>query len=135
LPEGSNRAIPCNVRIIASCSPDVYESISLRHFDVELFDRLAESLVETIGLADRVSDVRPLAQHFLNHWSRVRRLSEIRLESSALEWLSNRDWPGNVGELRNFVHDLANEVPAHSIDHETIRMWLVQRHSRQVLPS
>ena len=54
--------------------------------------------IEIPLLCDRISDVVPLARHFLADQSR-----ELTLTESAQVRLREHHWPGNVRELRNVI--------------------------------
>ncbi len=132
--EGSDQAYPCDVRMLASCSPDVYDALSLGQFDVDLHDQFAESVVETVSLADRTADIPALANYFLQQRTISLGLAEKSLEPSALDWLRVQSWLGNIGELRGLMHELAADLSSDSIDHETIRLWIANRSLRPSLP-
>ena len=133
-PVGGRQVVPVDVRLIASCSDDIFEAIKLGQFDVDLFDQLSRCVVETVTLNERTEDIPVLAAHFLNAGCSRRRLAEKRLEPSAIDWLQSQEWPGNLGQLRGLIESLVEDGCADSIDHETIRVWLANREGRPILP-
>ena len=133
-PVGSGQEFPCNVRVIASCTSEVYEKMAFGQFDGELFERLAGTTLHAKGLEERISDVCSLAQHFLDARSRRLGFAEKVLEPSAREWLRRQSWPGNVGQLRQFMHQLAESISVNSIDHEAIQLWIAAQQGRLSFP-
>ncbi len=99
-PVGAWRAVPVDVRVIASAGPiGPKERGSIRE---DLYYRLAEQSVEIPPLRRRTDDIRPLAAHFLAALGGGREFS-----SSAYRALEQGSWPGNVRELKAAVRRAA----------------------------
>ena len=56
-------------------------------------------------LRERPEDVRPLVEHFLQHYT-AKYGKRMAVMEIALTILSHYQWPGNVRELQNMVHGL-----------------------------
>ena len=54
-------------------------------------------------LRDRMGDILPLAEHFLDDFSQRTGKSVRRISTPAIDLLSQYHWPGNVRELENMV--------------------------------
>jgi two-component system response regulator GlrR len=61
-------------------------------------------LIQLAPLADRKDDILSLAAHFLVEFANAESASPIGLSTHARRWLVEEDWPGNVQELRERIH-------------------------------
>ncbi len=98
------RPEPVNVRIVAATHRDLHALIDAGRFRADLYYRLHVIPIALPPLRDRVSDIAPLAGHFL-------RLANPgapkRLSAEAIALLQAHAWPGNVRELRNVTERAA----------------------------
>lgn len=102
-PLGQNRTVKVDVRVLASTNQDLGKRISEGKFREDLFYRLKVVSLHLPPLRERMEDVAPLAEHFLQkHGPRLGR-EGIRLTPEAMESLLSHDWPGNVRELENRI--------------------------------
>ena len=97
-PVGADREVKVNVRVVAATHVDLQAAVGRGHFRQDLYYRLAAAVVETPPLRARLSDVKLLAERFLDAEAPGHRLTE-----GALARLAQHDWPGNVRELRNVL--------------------------------
>ena len=93
---GGNRAIPCDVRIVAATHRDLPGMIRLGTFREDLYHRLNVFPVRLPALRERREDIPLLAGRFLEE---IRPGSAVSV--TALQRLLAHDWPGNVRELKN----------------------------------
>lgn len=98
---GGTKDISVDVRIIAATNRDVKRLIEQGLFREDLFYRLNIIGLELPPLRDRGDDVRLLAEHYVDLFSRELRRSIKGLTPEAIKKLTNYSWPGNVRELRN----------------------------------
>jgi len=102
-PLGQNRTVKVDVRVLASTNQDLGKLMSEGKFREDLFYRLKVVSLHLPPLRERVEDIPPLAEHFLQkHGPRLGR-EGIRLAPEAMESLLSHDWPGNVRELENRI--------------------------------
>ena len=94
-PLGSSRTRTVKVRVISATNADLPAMIRAGFFREDLYYRLNTIEIALPGLAQRSSDVLPLAQYFLG--------SQLQLSEGARQALLQHSWPGNVRELRNAV--------------------------------
>jgi len=101
---GGNRTRVLSARIVSATNRSVTSALrsSMR---ADLFFRLAGYTIRTPALAEHVSDIPELAQHFLDEFERRHHLGNSRLAPSALAALAAYAWPGNVRELRGVVEN------------------------------
>jgi DNA-binding NtrC family response regulator len=90
------------VRILAATHEDLAAMVRAGRFREDLYWRLGVVPVHLAPLRERLSDILPLAEHFLAHAGGTRRLT-----AAAAARLLAHPWPGNVRELRNAMERAA----------------------------
>ena len=100
------RAVPVDVRILAATHRDLRAMVARGAFREDLFYRIGVVPVHLAPLRERLSDILPLAEHFLARAGGGRRLS-----AEAAARLLAHPWPGNVRELRNAMERAAVLAP------------------------
>lgn len=103
-PLGQTRAFPVDVRVLASTNQDLEAKIEQGQFREDLFYRLNVMTVTMPSLAEMVSDIPLLAQHFLQMFSREHGREHMEFTPEALQYLVRRRWKGNVRQLQNVVN-------------------------------
>ena len=117
---GGSRAIRVNVRIVAATNRQLQQAVRERRFRDDLYYRLAVVTVELPPLRDRLVDVVPLAEFFLDKFSRQAGRRGMRLSEAAQSRLQSHAWPGNVRELRNLMERVAFLAPAPEVSPEDL---------------
>jgi DNA-binding NtrC family response regulator len=92
---GSSRTRSARVRVISASNADLPAMVRTASFREDLYYRLNVVEVKLPGLAERLDDVLPLAEHFL--------AGRAQLTDAAREALLAHRWPGNVRELKNAI--------------------------------
>lgn len=103
---GGARRIEVDVRLIAATRINLRESVSAGKFREDLYYRIGEIALNVPPLRDHVEDITDLLNHFTDVFVGDEQLPYRRFSLAAQNWLRNYPWPGNVLELRNFVHRL-----------------------------
>ncbi len=116
---GGRQEIAVDVRIIAATNRDLLPLIEAGGFREDLFYRLNVVPIELPPLRDRREDIEVLAQHFLLQ-AVDDGLPQRQLDQSAILELRERNWRGNVRELRNVVYRLALMAREELIDGSTL---------------
>ncbi len=101
---GEAVARPVRVRVVAATNRDLTAMLTAGSFRTDLYHRLKVFPIAMPSLAERPSDIEPLARHFLARHAGgqlVATLPTMSLEF--LEALRSRSWPGNVRELKHAV--------------------------------
>ena len=96
---GSSRTQQVKVRVLSATNADLKAMVRAGSFREDLYYRLNVIEIALPPLAERRSDVLPLAQHFL--------AGRAMLGDSAREALLAHNWPGNVRELKNVIERAA----------------------------
>lgn len=103
---GDNKDIPVDVRVIAATNKDLQKEIALGNFREDLFYRLNVIQVRVPALNERREDIPLLVDFFLERFSEEFGAAKRTITDEALAVLQNRDWSGNIRELRNVVERL-----------------------------
>lgn len=101
-PLGGTRAVPVDVRVIATTNRELRAGIASGEFRADLYYRLKVVPLTVPPLRDRGGDVLVLARHFLAKHA-PKSSPEYRIAPELAAALQAYDWPGNVRELENFV--------------------------------
>jgi DNA-binding NtrC family response regulator len=100
---GGTRDIQVSLRIIAATNRDLGAEVEAGRFRRDLYYRLKVIPLEIPPLRERVEDVLPLAQSFLQHFNREFHKSVQGFDAPANALLEAYRWPGNVRELHNTI--------------------------------
>ncbi|MDH3621168.1 MAG: sigma-54 dependent transcriptional regulator [Gammaproteobacteria bacterium] len=100
---GSNQAQPFDVRIIAATNLPADRLRNPDHFRNDLLFRLNTVEIEIPPLRDRVDDIMPIAEHYLDRFSRKYGGRTRSFSPAAEAALLDYAWPGNVRALRHAV--------------------------------
>jgi transcriptional regulator with GAF, ATPase, and Fis domain len=96
-------------RLVSATNRDLSDLVARGQFRLDLFHRLAGWVVRLPPLRERREDILPLAAHFLGECGGDPLDSEAgEFDDSVCAYLVNRDYPGNVRELRQLVHRIAH---------------------------
>ncbi len=125
---GGDEEIKVDVRIIAATNRDLKREIQEGRFRKDLFFRLG-TMIYVPPLREHPEDIPALAEHFLTRLG-VEYRRRLTLSSSALEWLQNYNWPGNVRQLRSVL-----ETAVATTDGPVISLRNLDRLLLEELPS
>ncbi|MCK4850532.1 MAG: sigma-54-dependent Fis family transcriptional regulator [Phycisphaerae bacterium] len=103
-PVGSNETIDVDVRVILATNKDLSEEVAKGSFREDLYYRINVITIDLPPLAQRVGDIRMLAEHFLQLYAAELSKPLPELSDEALAALEHYSWPGNVRELENVLH-------------------------------
>lgn len=101
---GSNKPIKVDIRIIATSNRDLAVEAEKGTFRQDLYFRLNVINVHLPPLRNRVEDIPPLADHFIEKFSKANGMPPRKLTPEARDKLKQYHWPGNVRELQNVMH-------------------------------
>ena len=120
---GSAKAIPVDVRIIASTNKDLVQAIHTGTFREDLYYRLNVVPIRLAPLRERREDIKPLADYFLNRYNKKYN-KKIRITPEAMERLVSYNWPGNIREMQNVIERLVVINQTQEIDIRTVSLTL-----------
>lgn len=102
---GGMAPVKTNVRILAATNRDLEQMVDEKRFRQDLYYRLNVFPIRVPNLSERRTEIPALAQHFLEKYNEKFGI-EKTITSDAMEYLTNRKWPGNIRELENVVQRL-----------------------------
>jgi two-component system, NtrC family, response regulator len=100
---GGRQEIHIDTRVVAATNADLRKVMAAGTFREDLFYRLAVVQMTLPPLRDRDSDIRLLAQYFLNRFSMQVNKPYLAFDPDAIRALNRHGWPGNVRELENCI--------------------------------
>lgn len=102
-PVGGSEDLLVDIRIIAATNKQLEKEVIEGNFREDLFYRLNVIEIKMPPLRDRKGDLRTLAQHFLDKYSREMGKKISKMSSYAIDMLNKYDFPGNIRELENLL--------------------------------
>ena len=102
-PVGGTQDIAVDIRIISATNKMLEDEVIEGNFREDLFYRLNVIEIKIPPLRERKGDLLPLAQHFLEKYSRELGKEVTKFSSYAIDLLKKYDFPGNIRELENLI--------------------------------
>jgi two-component system response regulator PilR (NtrC family) len=99
-----------DVKFIFATNVDLKAEAVAGRFPFDLYQRLAQSQIKVPALAERREDILTLAGHFLDECKGEFDMQNATIAPSLARHLVERDFPGNIRELRNLVRELARRA-------------------------
>ncbi|PWR23109.1 sigma-54 dependent transcriptional regulator [Zavarzinia compransoris] len=105
-PLGADKAVHCNVRIIAASNRRLSAMVPQREFRQDLYFRLKGFELEVPPLRKRADDISILAEFFTAKHAEAMGRRVLGISANLIEKLRHYDYPGNVRELENEIRRL-----------------------------
>jgi len=103
---GESKILKVNVRILAATNQDLLKMCEEGRFREDLYYRLSASIIQTSPLDEIKADILPLIWHFLGLFGTTKNITyEISADAASL--LVEREWPGNVRQLRQTLYKIS----------------------------
>ncbi len=100
---GSPREMQVDVRVLASTNRDLEAMCAKGTFRLDLLYRINTMTLRIPPLRERLAEVQALAHHFIDRANREYDREVVGILPSALSFLLQYPWPGNIRELRNVM--------------------------------
>ena len=100
---GSSALVEVDVRIMASSTGSIERAISEKRLREDLYYRLSAYTIHVPPLRERRDELSLLSRHFMHHLARHYGLTPRDFTPAIMEACQTYAWPGNLGELENFV--------------------------------
>lgn len=100
---GDTCSVNIDVRIVCATNRNLAKMVEDGTFREDLFYRINLINVHLPTLRERNSDIPVLAEYFLKSLTAQYNLPEILFDKAALSFLKNKNFPGNIRELKNLV--------------------------------
>lgn len=102
-PVGSNQTFTSQARLVVASNLALEPLVEKGQFRPDLYYRLNMLKFELPPLRRRQPDIIPLAQHFIEKFSRKHLISIDHISEGFWDKLTSYPWPGNVRELENVM--------------------------------
>jgi len=99
-----------NCRILSATNESPELCVSNKSLRADLYYRLAVHTLSIPPLRNRLSDIRPLAEHFLEAFKNKYGLFDLEFSNDFMKALLKHSYPGNVRELENIIESAATQV-------------------------
>lgn len=103
---GSDKSIKVNVRVLAATNKDLAKEIEKGNFREDLFHRLNVIPIAVPALNERLEDIPLLVEFFTEQICAEQGIAKKTFDDKAIKALQNKDWTGNIRQLRNVVERL-----------------------------
>jgi transcriptional regulator with PAS, ATPase and Fis domain len=100
---GSEKEIEVDFRIVAATNKNIDQLIEKNKFRLDLLYRLNTIEIYIPPLRERIVDIEPLLNFFVEEFSISLKKPKPKIASEVLKKLKTYRFPGNVRELRNMV--------------------------------
>ena len=112
---GDYEPIPVDIMVIAATNRNLEKEVVEKNFREDLFYRLNVINIHIPPLRDRIEDVEPLVEFFINKLSKTVGKTNVIISDDAFTYLFNYYWPGNVRELENVIERSLNLIDGNII--------------------
>ena len=103
---GSDKDIEVNVRVVAATNKNILEEIKAGRFREDLYHRISVIVINVPKLDERKSDIPLLVNHFVDSICSESAMTRKSFSKEAVALLQEKEWTGNIRELRNVVERL-----------------------------
>ena len=103
---GSDKDINVDVRVLAATNKNLKEEIEKGNFREDLYHRLSVIVINVPSLDQRKEDITLLVDYFIDRICDETGMQKREIDSDALQMLVDKQWTGNIRELRNVVERL-----------------------------
>jgi DNA-binding NtrC family response regulator len=100
---GGSAEVAIDVRVVSATNRELRADVNSGAFRLDLFYRLAVTVLTLPPLRERPEDIDQLARHFLREAGNDFGREVVDFEPAALDALRAHNWPGNVRELMSMV--------------------------------
>ena len=132
---GGSTTVGVDVRIVASCSPNIAKLVEEERFRADLFHRLAVIPVSLPALKERREDIPELVEQLASNLSQIHNLKALSISSDAMAVLQGQDWPGNARQLKNSLERLIILLRDKMPEDGVITAEMLPQDIGEVLPS
>jgi DNA-binding NtrC family response regulator len=124
---GGLATIRVDTRVVTATNRNLQDLVERKEFREDLFFRLSVIPIHIPPLRERISDVRLLAQFFVEKFSKDLHRQGLHLSPEAAKALEQYSWPGNVRELQNTIERAAILSDGKTIQPQDLNFAFQQR--------
>jgi transcriptional regulator with PAS, ATPase and Fis domain len=98
---GSNKSTAIDVRLITATNRNIQRMAAEYQFRQDLLYRINTIEIQLPPLRERLDDIVPLAEYFLEKYATKYKRTVTTLHESLIQQLRQYEWPGNIRELQH----------------------------------
>ena len=117
---GEEKEHHANVRVICTSQVQLHLLVEQGKVRADLFHRLNVLTINVPPLRDRMADIEPLAQGFLQEISEELKIAKPTFDKDFLLYLKKYDWKGNVRELYNTLYRACSLIKDNHLTTESL---------------
>jgi DNA-binding NtrC family response regulator len=102
-PLGASAPRKVDIRLIFATNKNLEKLVAAGSFREDFYYRIFVYPILLPPLRERKTDILPIAEHFLRHYSRQMNKTVNGMTAEVVRRLTDYDWPGNVRQLRNVI--------------------------------
>ncbi|MBD3168747.1 MAG: response regulator [candidate division Zixibacteria bacterium] len=103
---GGVKAIEFDCKMIFATNKNLAAMVKNGDFRKDLYYRINSNHIEIPSLDARRNDIPELIELMIDDYSNKRSIIRPEISDKAVDALKNRNWPGNIRELRNIIEGL-----------------------------
>ena len=119
---GEEKEHHANVRVICTSQVPLHLLVEQGKVRADLFHRLNVLTINVPPLRERMADIEPLAQGFLQEISEELKIAKPTFDKDFLLYLQKYDWKGNVRELYNTLYRACSLVQDNYLTIESLNL-------------
>ncbi|PRM35745.1 Transcriptional regulatory protein TyrR, partial [Haemophilus influenzae] len=119
---GEEKEHYANVRVICTSQIPLHLLVEQGKVRADLFHRLNVLTLNVPPLRERMADIEPLAQGFLQEISEELKIAKPTFDKDFLLYLQKYDWKGNVRELYNTLYRACSLVQDNHLTIESLNL-------------
>lgn len=119
---GEEKEHYANVRVICTSQVPLRLLVEQGKVRADLFHRLNVLTINVPALRERMADIEPLAQGFLQEISEELKIAKPTFDKDFLLYLQKYDWKGNVRELYNTLYRACSLVQDNHLTIESLNL-------------
>lgn len=101
---GGTKPIKVDIRLLATSNRNLPDEVKAGRFREDLLFRLNVVQLELPPLRERLGDLPPLSQLFIDRYASANSMPARTIDDDTMARLRQYRWPGNVRELENCIH-------------------------------
>ncbi len=109
---GGEETLHVTVRVVSATNQDLAARVAEKTFREDLYYRLSVVPIRVPPLRERLEDIRPLSEYFVEEFCRRNNFKPKPIDAAVFDELRAYRWPGNIRELRNVIERMAILAPA-----------------------
>lgn len=98
---GSNKSVSIDVRLVTATNRNIQRMAAEYQFRQDLLYRINTIEIQLPPLRERLEDIVPLAEYFLQLYATKYKRTVNSLHESLIQQLRQYEWPGNIRELQH----------------------------------